>query len=564
MSGTNADRYKKLEEMKKRKEELEARKILAAKNQGGLGSAVINPSSRNLPDDGSKGASQHPAAKSGPVIQVSERVGFLSIRPKEKAYMFDKSVEVTKEQIDLLKELQEEEKMPVYNLKEEEKDKNLEDEEGESKKKEKLVKVLPEEEVGKIFKKNHFIRFIRKSSETFDSELSEDEGSLYEDMISRNDVGVQGEKDMMSLLFSLRDESVKDYIPTNLQFSRTNADLLLVVYSTNDLSKKHKSKILIWSMKNKLKPLYVMHSEMKVTRACFKTTNESLVFAATYSGNILQFSVAPETGPQFKNFNLAEKDEYHATPIFSFECFSFKGVDYLVSVSVDGRTCVWDTNYLLQPVFNKIFDLPKKDSKIKFDLLHVLNSTLHKANSEEGQICMVTQDANIVIHNLSSFFKADDEEEKPPIFIQTDHKAPICTASTKEDPLRPFLDNLILTGSFDFDVQLWNFSDVDSTLLRKFSFHNDYVIAVDWNPVHPAMFASCDCSGRFLVFDLLTNPSFYAFEGDADSTLSMKWSPCGMKLTFINTKGEVQVWQMRKKYLKFDEEKLQLLKRELY
>lgn len=100
-------------------------------------------------------------------------------------------------------------------------------------------------------------------------------------------------------------------------------------------------------------------------------------------------------------------------------------------------------------------------------------------------------------------------------------------------------------------------------MVKKFPIHNDYVVSVEWNPVHPAMFASCDCNGRFLIFDLLTNSSYYTFEGNASPCSSMRWSPDGLKLAFGSLTGEVQIWQMRRKYIKHSEEKLKGLRYDL-
>lgn len=555
-----SDRLKKLEEMKKRKEEMEARRIQAANKHLGGSTSLINPSTRSIHNEFNQPSASVIAAKRGPIIEVSNFVGVINIPAKQKAYMYDRSIEVTKEQIELMKELQEEEKMPLYNLRDE--DKDYEDGE-DNRKKEKTAKVLPEEEVNKIFNKNHFKKFIRKSSEILDSELS-DNDSLYEDMIARNDAGVGSEKDMVTSLFNMSDDSTKDYSITNMLFSRTNADQLLAIYSTRDEKQKYKSKILVWSLKNKLKPIHEMHSEMNIIRACFNPRDENIIYAATYNGNILQFDSSPDSGPQFKNYNIAEKGEYHATPIFSIECITWKDAQYLISISIDGRLCVWDTNYLLEPIVNKIVEQPKKEStKVKLDCIHVLSSMVHQPNTDDATICLVTYDALIIMIRVESFFLKPDEDEIAPIFISTSHTAPICSLATKSDPIRPFLDNLMLTGSFDFDIQLWNIDQNDATLLRKYSLHNDYVVSVEWNPVHPAMFASCDCSGRFLVFDLITNSIYFTFEDIVENAMTMKWSPDGSKLAFGTQKGEIQVWQMRKKYLKFDEEKLQQLKMEL-
>ena len=63
--------------------------------------------------------------------------------------MYDRAIEVSKEQIRLMQELAEEEKIPMYNFREDEKDK---DDQG-NKKKEKRVNHIADEEVDKIVSK---------------------------------------------------------------------------------------------------------------------------------------------------------------------------------------------------------------------------------------------------------------------------------------------------------------------------------------------------------------------------------------------------------------------------
>ena len=87
--------------------------------------------------------------RTGPVIEMKNFVGVFNIPPKQKAYMYDRAVEVTKEQIRLMQEMAEEEKIPMYNFREDEKDK---DDQG-NKKKEKRINHIAEDEVEKIVAK---------------------------------------------------------------------------------------------------------------------------------------------------------------------------------------------------------------------------------------------------------------------------------------------------------------------------------------------------------------------------------------------------------------------------
>lgn len=564
MSSTT-DRQKKLEELQRRKAEMDAKRAMLAKNKtsdSGLGARIGSPSNDTT---GAKGQSDSPAAlnlapqKTGPVIEISNFVGVFNMPAKQKAYMYDRSVEVTKEQIQLLLELQEEEKVPLYNVKEEEKD---EDEYLEEKKKEKKTNQLPEEEVEKIYNKPNFKRFVRKGSQVIEQELSDTE-SLYDDILEQNDVGAEGEKTMVNFIFNFTSEAVKGYSATNLVWCRTNADLLLATYNTNDITEKYPSKILVWSLKNKLKPIYIMHSEKKITRAKFHPRNENIIYAATFTGNLLQFTCGQEIGPEVKNFNVGENGEFHATPIYVLEFYFKDEIEYLISISDDGKLCIWNTGFLFEPVVNKILEMPSKQnsSMIKLSSIHALNSTVVNQFSDEALLAVATHDATVIIYKIATLF--GPAEELVVNYANTEHHGPISDLSFKSDPTKAYLQDLFLTASFDFDVQLIKANEYSSTVLKRFPLHLDYVTAVDWNPIHPALFASCDCNGKFLIYDLVMNANFYSHEGEASPASTLKWSPDGLRLAFGCLSGEIQIWQMRKKYLKCDEEKLNGLKYEL-
>lgn len=425
MSG-NADHQRRLEEIQRRKKEMEAKMEAVRKNREAAdikrGVKTEDAGGALIPE-GTKTTA--PSKPTGPVIEVSNFVGVFNLPAKQKAYMYDRAVEVTKEQIELLRELQEEEK-PAYNPKDEEKEQD-EDMYAE-KKKEKKANILPEEEVEKILTKDRFKRFVRKGSGIIEQELSDTE-SLYDDLIQRNDVGVDGEKTMVNFSFNFMDESVKGFAVTNLVWCKTNADLVLVTYNTNDITEKFPSKLLVWSMKTKLKPLHIMLSEKKITRASFHPRDEKTIYAATYSGNILQYTFGQET-PQIKNFNAGENGEFHASPIFVLEFYFKENSEFLITISDDGKLCIWNINFLYEPVVNKILEQPSRrdTSRIKLQSVQAMNSVMVNPFSEDALLALSTQDSLIIIYKVSSLFS---EIEEPAHFVSTEHHGPVFSLSYK-------------------------------------------------------------------------------------------------------------------------------------
>ncbi|CAG0920489.1 unnamed protein product [Notodromas monacha] len=64
----------------------------------------------------------------------------------------------------------------------------------------------------------------------------------------------------------------------------------------------------------------------------------------------------------------------------------------------------------------------------------------------------------------------------------------------------PDLSHLFLTSSFDWTVKLW--SARDKKPVYSFECGSDYVYDVSWSPVHPAVFATVDGTGRLDMWNL--------------------------------------------------------------
>ncbi len=62
------------------------------------------------------------------------------------------------------------------------------------------------------------------------------------------------------------------------------------------------------------------------------------------------------------------------------------------------------------------------------------------------------------------------------------------------------MTNLMLSGSFDWTVRLWNLRD--KNLAYTFKHHKNPVTCVNWNNLHPVMFSSSDSSGNVCIMNL--------------------------------------------------------------
>jgi WD40 repeat protein len=563
------EQRKRLEALRKKKEEVRLKQQGIANKYNDVtgGSEQTTGGSHGTGFDPSQTETSKAAVskKSGPSIEFKNFVGVYSIAPKVKPYMYDQGIQVNKKDIDLTLELQQEENQSGFVPSKEEEKKDEEDDLFDERKKEKKIHHFSEDEIEKVFSRPNFKRFIRKGSDIIEHQLSDTE-PFVDDLIDRNDVGVQGEKSMLNYGFSFTHESVKGFSASGLVWSKTNSDLVLIVYQTTDRTEPFASKILIWSLKSKHKPIHILHSEKKVTRAIFHPRNESKIFAAAYSGNILEYNTKPDVQisvPSNKTCNIGDKDEYHSVPIYVLEMFFRENAEYLVSIAVDGRMCIWNTN-TFETIMNKILEnKPQSNTSGGIPCIHPLASTVLYPGTDEATLVLGTYDASLNQYKLVNFLSDENLEETLFSNVATGHLAPIVSLAAKEDPQRDYLNGLVLTTSFDFDVQLWRLGDGFNSLISKFSIHSDYVHSAEWNPINPAIFATCDCNGRFLVFDLTANSHYFTYEATSIPCSAMRWSPDGLKLIFAGLNGESQIWVMRKKYIKFEESAIEKLRREL-
>lgn len=80
------------------------------------------------------------------------------------------------------------------------------------------------------------------------------------------------------------------------------------------------------------------------------------------------------------------------------------------------------------------------------------------------------------------------------------HQGPVTGISAHSVQGGIDFSHLFLTSSFDWTVKLWSVKE--NRPLYSFEDNGDYVYDVAWSPVHPALFATVDGTGRLDLWDL--------------------------------------------------------------
>lgn len=76
----------------------------------------------------------------------------------------------------------------------------------------------------------------------------------------------------------------------------------------------------------------------------------------------------------------------------------------------------------------------------------------------------------------------------------------------------------------------------------------EYVYDVQWSPVHPAVFASCDGEGYLDIWDLnrdIEAPITRKKTGNLALT-TLRWSKDGRKIATGDSMGKVSLWNLEK------------------
>jgi dynein intermediate chain len=111
-------------------------------------------------------------------------------------------------------------------------------------------------------------------------------------------------------------------------------------------------------------------------------------------------------------------------------------------------------------------------------------------------------------------------------------------------------NDLVLSSSMDWTIKLWSPKKSDEPL---FTFENaqEYVFDVEWNTVHPSMFACCDGDGFIEVWDLNKDteaPIAHKQSPKRCALNALKWNSDGRRLAVGDSDGFVSIWSLDKEY----------------
>lgn len=400
-------------------------------------------------------------------------------------------------------------------------------------KQEPVKQELSEEEKQTIILSGEFQRFLDRAGRLMERAVCESV-DIYTDYTGITD-GDEAVDEKSGLRLSLNrcfydDRWSRNRCLTSLDWSPQYPELLVASYHNNEDSPHDPDGVcLIWNTKfKKTTPEYIFHCQSPVLAATFARFHPNLVLGGTYSGQIVLWDnrVQKRTPVQRTPLSTAA----HTHPVYCLSVVGTQNAHNLISVSTDGRLCSWNLDMLSQP--QETLELQHKQSKpiavtcLAFPQADVNNFIV---GSEDGSVYTACRHGS----------KAGVTE------TYEGHQGPVTGISAHAVQGAIDFSHLFLTSSFDWTVKLWSMKE--NRPLYSFEDNGDYVYDVAWSPVHPALFATVDGTGRLDLWDLNQDtevPTASAVVEGAPALNRVSWTPSGLHVTVGDDTGKIWVYDV--------------------
>jgi len=287
------------------------------------------------------------------------------------------------------------------------------------------------------------------------------------------------------------------------------------------------------------RPEYMFTTTSAVLSAVFHPSNPKLIIGGTASGQVVIWDTREKSTP----VNRTSLSQGHTHPLYALAAVpSVNLLHNIISLSTDGRLCVWNDNDLVEPTTQIDLKYEKKDVATTCFSFPGRDTNSVVLGSEEGLIYKARiYDSPGIAEGL--------EAHSAPITAVRFH--PIFKNSPRD------VSDVFLTSSYDWTVKLW--TSKMSRPLFTFESAEDYVYDVQWSPVHPSLFAAGDGTGSVDFWDLnkdteipvarvkvLGNRDDEETKNDVrERAISrLKWSDDGKKIAVGSSDGSVVVYDV--------------------
>ncbi|XP_050067186.1 cytoplasmic dynein 1 intermediate chain isoform X5 [Anopheles maculipalpis] len=397
----------------------------------------------------------------------------------------------------------------------------------------KEVKELSAEQKQMIILSEDFQRFILRAGKVMERALSETV-DIYTDYIGDGEADDMNDEKSHARLSLNRtfycDRWSKNRCVTSFDWSTHFPELMVASYHSNEETPNEPDGVVVvWNTKfKKQTPEEVFHCQSAVMSTCFAKFHPNLILGGTYSGQIVLWDNRVQKRTPIHRTPLSANA--HTQPVYCLSMVGTQNAHNVISISSDGKLCSWSLDMLSQP--QDVLELQHRQSKaisvtcMAFPHNEVNNFML---GGEDGYVYSASR------HGNRSGIGETYEK----------HLGPVTGISAHHNQSSPDFGHLFLTSSIDWTIKLWSLKD--NKPLYSFEDNSDYVMDVAWSPIHPALFAGVDGSGRLDLWNLNqdTEVPTASITVDGQPALNrVSWTPSGLHVTVGDEAGRIYVYDV--------------------
>lgn len=321
---------------------------------------------------------------------------------------------------------------------------------------------------------------------------------------------------------------------TDLGWSSKHPDLLIASYSASESgSNDPDGVVLVWSAQNTLqRPEYRFHCQSPVMTCFFSKFSPTLIVGGTYSGQIVLWDIRARSNPM-QHTPLSSIGHTH--PVYAMEIVGTKNAHSLVTVSTDGKLCVWSLENLLQP--QEVLELHSKQSRPVSAAAPVAVTSMAFKEGEVNGFFVGSEEGAVYSASRHGSQRGVSERFEG-------HFGPVTGIDFHPPTGSVDFSDLFLTGSTDWTVKLWN---QKSSTKPIYSFDNaagDYIYDVKWCPTHPALFATADGTGNLDFWNVNeeTEIAILKTKVTEHALNKIQWSSDGKRILTGDSSGALYIY----------------------
>ncbi|KAG4088674.1 WD40 repeat-like protein [Neocallimastix lanati (nom. inval.)] len=415
--------------------------------------------------------------------------------------------------------------------------------------KEEKITEFSEEEKKNIMQTEGFKDFFDYSTKIVERALDEPYDIMIDYRVDNTIEDNKANDNTLKLVQSFfSEEWTKDRTVTDIDWSPEFSELMLGSYN-----KKKQSLITdpygvccIWNLHLQGRPEFIFQTQSDITSACFSKFHPKLVIGGTYSGQIVLWDMRTKSLPVQKTPLTVTG---HAHPIYKMQMVGTQNSNNLISASSDGIVCSWQLDMLTQP--QEIIELVSSSNDKISD---IAITTFDFPDNEISSFWIGTEEGRV--HQVNRYERADSKAGLNATDRYEGHGGIITGLSFHPQSAGSYnFSNLFLTSSIDWTVKLWRTKSTLKPSIKEeiiqpicsFDYANDYVLDVEWSPVHPAMFASVDGDGQLNIFNINQDQEMpiYSMTVDPNHSLNkLKWHKDGKKISVGSSDGHIYVYDI--------------------